>query len=126
MPHEAGVVAERADLQGQAHVAILLGIVASPSRSKAPLRGEADAGDVDRLATGHDLLHRHLVGGQRAGLVGADHVAAPNVSTAGRRRMMALRLAMRLTPTARVMLITAGSPSGMEETAEASAKRKIS
>ncbi len=40
--------------------------------------------------------------------------------------MMALRFAIRLTPTARVMLITAGRPSGIEETAEANAKRKIS
>ncbi|MDT4839278.1 hypothetical protein FQZ97_730640 [compost metagenome] len=41
----------------------------------------------------------------------------PRVSTAGRRRMMALRLAMRWTPMARVMVISAGRPSGIIDTA---------
>jgi len=41
----------------------------------------------------------------------------PRVSTAGSRRIMALRRAMRRTPTARVTVITAGSPSGMAATA---------
>ena len=41
----------------------------------------------------------------------------PSVSTAGRRRMMALRAAMRCTPIASVMVITAGRPSGIAATA---------
>ncbi len=41
----------------------------------------------------------------------------PRVSTAGRRRMMALRLAMRWTPMASVMVISAGRPSGISDTA---------
>ena len=41
----------------------------------------------------------------------------PSVSTAGRRRMMALRCAMRCTPIASVMVMIAGSPSGMTDTA---------
>ena len=53
-------------------------------------------------------------------------LAAPNVSTAGKRRMMAFRLAIRFTPMARVMLITAGKPSGMADTAVASAYRNTS
>jgi hypothetical protein len=36
----------------------------------------------------------------------------PSVSTAGSRRMMALRAAMRWTPTASVIVMTAGRPSG--------------
>jgi hypothetical protein len=41
----------------------------------------------------------------------------PSVSTAGSRRTMALRWAMRWTPIARVIVISAGSPSGMSDTA---------
>ena len=44
---------------------------------------------------------------------------APSVSTAGRRRITALRAAMRCTPIARVMVMTAGRPSGMTPTARA-------
>ena len=44
---------------------------------------------------------------------------APSVSTAGRRRITALRAAMRCTPMASVMVITAGRPSGMTPTARA-------
>ena len=44
---------------------------------------------------------------------------APSVSTAGRRRITALRAAMRCTPIARVMVITAGRPSGITPTARA-------
>ncbi len=41
----------------------------------------------------------------------------PKVSTAGKRRMMALRCAMRRTPIASVTVISAGSPSGITDTA---------
>ena len=41
----------------------------------------------------------------------------PSVSTAGRRRMIALRCAMRCTPIASVTVISAGRPSGMSDTA---------
>ncbi len=41
----------------------------------------------------------------------------PSVSTAGRRRMMALRWAMRCTPIASVIVISAGRPSGISDTA---------
>jgi hypothetical protein len=41
----------------------------------------------------------------------------PNVSTAGRRRTIALRWAMRCTPIASVIVMSAGSPSGMSDTA---------
>jgi hypothetical protein len=41
----------------------------------------------------------------------------PSVSTAGNRRMMALRWAMRCTPIASVMVMIAGRPSGITETA---------
>ena len=44
-------------------------------------------------------------------------VTEPSVSTAGRRRMMAWRAAMRCTPIASVMVITAGRPSGITATA---------
>ena len=37
----------------------------------------------------------------------------PSVSTAGRRRMMALRRAMRCTPIASVIVMIAGRPSGI-------------
>ena len=41
----------------------------------------------------------------------------PSVSTAGRRRTIALRAAMRCTPMASVMVMSAGRPSGIIETA---------
>jgi hypothetical protein len=48
------------------------------------------------------------------------------VSTAGSRRMIARLLAMRATPIARVMVTTAGSPSGMAPTARATAAVSMS
>ena len=44
--------------------------------------------------------------------------ALPRVSTAGRRRIMALRLTMRCTPRESTMVTMAGRPSGMAETAK--------
>ena len=41
----------------------------------------------------------------------------PSVSTAGRRRTMALRAAIRWTPIASVMVMSAGKPSGIIDTA---------
>ncbi len=41
----------------------------------------------------------------------------PRVSTAGSCRMMALRWAMRCTPIASVIVMMAGRPSGITETA---------
>ena len=48
-------------------------------------------------------------------------VVDPSVSTECRRFTMALRLAIWLTPTARVTVTTAGRPSGMAATASATA-----
>mmetsp|Transcript_33816 Transcript_33816/g.80058 ORF Transcript_33816/g.80058 Transcript_33816/m.80058 type:complete len:251 (-) Transcript_33816:1125-1877(-) len=48
----------------------------------------------------------------------------PSVSTAGRCRMSALRFAMRRVPSARHVVTTAGSPSGMAATASATASLK--
>ena len=53
-------------------------------------------------------------------------VTDPSASTAGRRRTMALRRAMRVTPIASVMVITGGSPSGIAATAKATAAMNIS
>ena len=53
-------------------------------------------------------------------------VVLPRVSTAGSFRIMAWRLAMRETPMARVMVMAAGSPSGMAPTARATEARNIS
>ena len=44
-------------------------------------------------------------------------VTAPRLSTAGKRRMIARRRAMRCTPKARMMVSTAGKPSGIAATA---------
>lgn len=44
-------------------------------------------------------------------------VVLPNASTAGRRRTIARRRAIRLTPTARAIVMIAGMPSGMAATA---------
>ena len=41
----------------------------------------------------------------------------PRVSTAGRRRIIALRCAIRWTPIAKVIVISAGKPSGISDTA---------
>ena len=41
----------------------------------------------------------------------------PSVSTAGRRRTMALRWAIRCTPIASVIVMIAGRPSGITDTA---------
>ena len=51
---------------------------------------------------------------------------APSVSTAGSLRIMALRQAIRCTPMASVMVIIAGSPSGIAATARLTAARNIS
>ena len=53
-------------------------------------------------------------------------VVLPSVSTAGSLRMMALRLAMRATPIASVIVTAAGKPSGMAPTASATAAMNIS
>jgi hypothetical protein len=50
----------------------------------------------------------------------------PSASTAGRRRMMALRAAMRWTPMASVMVMTAGRPSGIAATARPTTVMKAS
>ena len=50
----------------------------------------------------------------------------PRVSTAGRRRMMARRLAMRDTPMASVTVMAAGRPSGIAPTASATAAISMS
>jgi hypothetical protein len=50
----------------------------------------------------------------------------PRVSTAGRRRMMALRWAIRCTPIARVTVISAGNPSGITDTAMLTVARNMS
>ncbi len=52
-------------------------------------------------------------------------VTEPSVSTAGRRRMMALRRAMRCTPMASAMVMIAGRPSGIAATARPTAARNI-
>ena len=52
--------------------------------------------------------------------------ALPSVSTAGRRRMIALRLTIRCTPMASTMVTMAGRPSGMADTASETAVMKIS
>ena len=53
-------------------------------------------------------------------------LALPNVSTAGRRRMMAFFFTIRCTPMESTMVTIAGSPSGMAETARDTAVMKIS
>ena len=53
-------------------------------------------------------------------------VTEPSVSTAGRRRMMALRRAMRCTPMASTMVMMAGRPSGIAATAMPTVARNIS
>jgi len=50
----------------------------------------------------------------------------PSVSTAGSLRTMAFLEAMLLTPSAMVMVTTAGRPSGMMATAMATDARKAS
>jgi hypothetical protein len=50
----------------------------------------------------------------------------PRVSTALRRRMMALRWAIRCTPIASVTVISAGNPSGITDTAMLTTARKMS
>jgi hypothetical protein len=50
----------------------------------------------------------------------------PRVSTAGRRRMIAWRAAIRRTPIASVMVSTAGRPSGIAATAMPTTAMKAS
>ncbi len=50
----------------------------------------------------------------------------PSVSTAGSLRMMAWRRDMRCTPSARVMVSTAGRPSGIAATAMPTIARNAS
>ena len=53
-------------------------------------------------------------------------VVLPSVSTAGRWRMMAWRRAMRRTPIAEAIVITAGRPSGIDATASVIAAKALS
>ena len=53
-------------------------------------------------------------------------VAAPSVSTAASLRTMAPRLAIRCIPRASVIVVMAGSPSGMAATARLTASRRSS
>ena len=53
-------------------------------------------------------------------------VALPSVSTAGRRRMIALLLAMRCTPMDKTIVTIAGSPSGIAATARLTESMKLS
>ena len=53
-------------------------------------------------------------------------VVLPRVSTAGSLRMIARRRAIRATPIARVMVMAAGSPSGIAPTASATAAMNMS
>ena len=53
-------------------------------------------------------------------------VTAPSVSTAGRRRTIALRRAMRRTPIASATVMIAGSASGIAATAMPTAARNMS
>ncbi|MCY1535926.1 hypothetical protein D9M68_713530 [compost metagenome] len=53
-------------------------------------------------------------------------VTEPRVSTAGSRRTMAWRRAMRCTPSASVTVMMAGRPSGMAEAASATTIKNIS
>ena len=53
-------------------------------------------------------------------------VTEPRVSTAGSRRMMACLAAMRRTPMASVMVITAGRLSGITATASPTTAMKAS
>ncbi|GAO23679.1 unintegrated signal peptide [Alicycliphilus sp. B1] len=53
-------------------------------------------------------------------------VTEPSVSTAGRCRMIAWWCAMRRTPRASVMVMMAGSPSGMADAASATAIMNMS
>ena len=73
-----------------------------------------------------DLAHGHLVLRERAGLVGADDVAAPSVSTAASLRTIAPRFAMRCMPSASVIVVIAGSPSGIAATARLTASSRSS
>ncbi len=53
-------------------------------------------------------------------------VVLPSVSTAGILRMIALRVAIRATPMASMMVTAAGSPSGIADTARATEALNIS
>ncbi len=53
-------------------------------------------------------------------------MAEPSVSTATSLRMMALRCAIILMPTASTTVTTAGRPSGMADTAAATASKNTS
>src|SRR5690625_4134026 len=59
----------------------------------------------------------HSVGGQGAGLVGANHIDRSQNLHRGKRLTRACWRAIRSTPRARVMVTIAGSPSGIAATA---------
>ena len=99
-PRRAGRVVERTPVDAQ----LTVGPVAR-------------AGDVDLARRGDDLLDRHLVLRQRAGLVGAhDRRRAQRLD---RRELLTIarRRAIRCTPRASTTDSTAGRPSGTAATA---------
>ena len=64
--------------------------------------------------------------GQRAGLVGAQHVHRAEIVNGREAFHHDLRAAMRIAPRASVTVITIGSSSGVRPTASATANRKLS
>ena len=71
---------------------------------------------------------RHLICSDKTGTLTRNEmsvqalvVVLPSVSTAGRWRIMARRAAIRRTPTARAIVMIAGSPSGIAATAKVTA-----
>lgn len=94
----------------------------------APTRLIASAGDLEGLATRVDALPTVILFCVSVPVLSKDGSArgTSSVSTAGSLRMMARRLAMRLTPMASTMVIAAGSPSGITPTASATLAMSIS
>ena len=124
-PCESGVGGEAAqrDLGRIArHLAIGRDVCVVADRHRLEQRRVSDVGAViggrsRRMLVGDDRLDAHAVLGECPGLVDADDVTEPSVSTAGSRWMSALRRTNRRAPIASAIVTTAGSASGIAATA---------
>src|SRR5437870_1134218 len=112
---DLGLVAE--DTDGERARQKLIGLVVAP---RALRRGQVLAATEMPRGGGHTVF------GERARLVETDHGRRAEASTAARRRTSIRRCIMRCIPSARVVVATAGRPSGTAATASDSAARTIS
>ena len=101
------------DLDQPPERGVAVGGDGAPMLEKLSVRRVSRAGHLEFALRQPDAGDAHDVLRQRSGLVGADDRSAAERLTDARRRTRLCARAIRRTPTARAIVVTAGSPSGM-------------